>query len=71
MKAQIKYCADYNGKEGYAVSIFTDGEWGLESFFPLVKREGAKEDEERNFVHFGIVNKIAGLQNLGYTITFM
>lgn len=71
MKARVKYQKNYNGREGYTVEINVDGEWGLDSFYPLVKREGANEDEERNFVHYGIINKIAELNNLGYTVTFM
>lgn len=70
MKARIKYCPNYHGKEGYTVEIFTEGEWGLDSFYPLVRREGAGDEEDRNFLHFGIVNKIAQLSVLGYTIMF-
>ena len=74
-KARIIYVNDDN-KEGYSVEILTadseydTGEWGLDCFFPMVKREGADEGEERNFVHFSLVNKIASLQRMGYTITF-
>ena len=71
MKARVKYYTDYNGKEGYAVEIRTDEGWGLDTFYPLVRREGANEEEEKNFVHFGIINKIAELEILGYSVTFM
>lgn len=71
LKAKIQYEADHNGKEGYAIKVNgADGEWGLDSFYPLVRREGANPDEERNFIHFGIVNKIAQLLDLGYSVTF-
>lgn len=68
MKARIKYQENYNGREGYTVEIFSDGEWGLDTFFPLVARAGAEDTNEKNFVHFGIINKIAELQLLGYKI---
>ena len=71
MKARIDYCDNYHGQEGYSVEICINGIWGLDSFFPLVRREGAKEDEEKNFVHFGLINKIAQLNDMGYTVTFM
>lgn len=74
MKARVRYCKDYNGQEGYAVEICTErqtfDDWDLESFFPLVRREGADQDEDRNFVHFGLISKISQLNDLGYTVTF-
>lgn len=74
MRARVKYYQDYNGKEGYAVEICTErvafDDWGLDTFFPFVRREGAREDEERNFVHFGLINKIAQLTELGYKVSF-
>lgn len=70
MKARVKYYEDYNGKEGYAVEIFSEDEWGLNTFYPLVRRDGAGEDEEKNFVHFGILNKISELKEFGYEIDF-
>lgn len=75
MKARVRYCIDYNGQEGYAVEIRPDGvafdDYGLESFFPLVRREGADAEEEKNFVHFGLINKISALRDMGYTVIFM
>ena len=74
MKARVKYYKDYHGQEGYAVEICTERQtfdsWGLDTFFPLVRREGANEEEEKNFVHFGLINKIAQLNDMGYTVTF-
>lgn len=70
MKARVKYNHDYNGKEGYVIYLCVDGEWVFSSFFPLVKREGANDNEESNFVHFSIINKIAELQAYGYVILF-
>ena len=71
MKARIKYEENFNGKEGYAVEIFSEGEWGLDTFYPLVKREGASETSEKNFIHFAVLNKLAKLNELGYKISFM
>jgi hypothetical protein len=75
MKARVRYCREYNGQEGYAVEIYTErqsfDDWGLDSFFPLVRREGADKEEERNFVHYGLINKISHLRDLGYTVIFM
>ena len=71
MEARIKYETNFNGKEGYAIETFLDDEWGLCSFFPLVKKQGAEETDENNFIHFSILNKISELQQLGYNISFM
>lgn len=66
-KARVIYQKDNgHGKEGYAVETFIEGEWGLECFYPLVRRENANDDEEKNFVHYGIINKIFTLKALGY-----
>lgn len=74
MKARVKYYSDYNGKEGYAIEIFNEkgafDDYGLDTFFPLARREGAGEDEERNYVYFGLINKIPELVSLGYTVIF-
>lgn len=67
-KARVKYCEDFRGEEGYVIEILIDGEWDLYSFYPLVRREGAKEDEEKKFVHLALINRILELQTLGYTI---
>ena len=67
-KAKVQYHENYYGQEGYAVEIFSDDDWGLDSFFPCVRREEADEDEGKNFVHFSLINKIAQLNRLGYQI---
>ena len=69
-KANVKYYENYYGQEGYAVEILNDGSWGLDTFFPCVRREGADEGEDKNFVHFSLINKIAQLNRLGYQIEF-
>ena len=66
LRAQLRYHKQDDGREGYAINIFSDGEWGLDSWFPLVAREGG--DGETDFVHWSILNKLSQLQNLGYDI---
>lgn len=72
-KARIRYIND-DKREGYAVEILSQEkfnfEWGLDSFYPLVRREGCDENEERNFVHFSLINKIGDLNRMGYKIQF-
>lgn len=71
MFARVKYYDDYKGKEGYAIEICTrqSDDWGLDSFYPLVRREGASDEDGKNFIHFSIINKLAQLQELGYNIS--
>ena len=57
-------------REGYLVEILSDNEWGLNSFYPLVRRENAREEEEKDFVHFGILSTINELQKLNFRIIF-
>ena len=69
--ARVKYeTATDNGKEGYAVEILTDEGWGLDTYYPLVKREGEERDV-CNFVHFSLINKLSELNSLGYEVYFM
>lgn len=70
MRARITYHPDYNGREGYTVEILTPDGWGLDTFFPLVERKGNLKDEDKNFVHFSMINKISELIEFGYKITF-
>lgn len=64
--ARVKYNLNYNGREGYAVEINTEGEWGLDSFYPTVARKG---DTEPNYVHWSILRKLNEIQKLGYDLT--
>lgn len=71
MKARIRYQQETEKeREGYSVELWLDDDWCFDSFYPLVRRENAKEEEERNFVHFKLVNKINELQQYGYKIFF-
>ena len=67
--ARIRYIKNEE-REGYLVELLDDNEWGLNSFYPLVRRENAIEEEEKDFVHFGILNKINELQQLNYSVIF-
>ena len=69
-KARIRYCVDFNGQEGYVVETLVDGEWGLDTFYPLVKRDGADDHEENNFVHYSLINTIRELYDWGYAVLF-
>lgn len=73
MKVRITYQEDWYGKEGYLVeSKFSEEEeYSTDSFFPLNRREGAKDDEEANFVAFGILNKIATYGSMGFEIRLL
>ena len=66
MKAQLRYSKKEDGREGYAVNIQSDGEWTMDSWFPLVARENG--DGEADFVHWFLLNKLRHLQELGYDI---
>lgn len=43
---------------------------GIKFFLPLVRRENAREEEEKDFVHFGILSTINELQKLNFRIIF-
>ena len=66
--ARIRYIKNEE-REGYLVELLDDNEWGLNSFYPLTRRENARE-EEKDFIHFSILNKINELQQLNYSIIF-
>ena len=69
-KARIIYEGiEITNREGYRIEIMVDGEWGTNSFFPLVRRENASDEEDKNFVHYSIINKIKELHQLGYEIS--
>ena len=67
--ARIRYIKNEE-REGYLVELLDDTEWGLNSFYPLVRRENAREEEEKDFVHFGILSTINELQKLNFRIIF-
>ena len=67
--ARISYINNEE-REGYLVEILSDNEWGLNSFYPLTRRKNAREEEEKDFVHFGILSTINELQKLNFRIIF-
>lgn len=67
MKAQLRYQKQEDGREGYAINIFSDGEWGLDTWFPLVERKD-HGNGETDYVHWHILLKLRQLQDLGYEI---
>lgn len=68
MKAQLRYSRKEAGREGYTLNIQSDGEWTMDSFFPLFARENG--DGEADFVHWSLLRKLHDLQELGYDIDF-
>ena len=68
-KAVIQYHKDFPPfGEGYAVKILIDGVWEFESFFALQHGIMDTIDDERNFIHFGLIDKIRQLQRLNYYV---
>ena len=67
MKAQLRYHKQEDGREGYAINIFVDGDWITGTWFPLVERK-EHGNGETDYVHWGILRKLSELQNLGYDI---
>lgn len=69
--ARVKYYKDYAPfGEGYAVEIYYNNDWELDRFFSLQHCIIDKPEDEKNFIHFGIINKIRELDNLGYEISW-
>lgn len=70
--ARVKYYENNKkpGKEGFAIELRTEDEddWGLDIFCPLVRREGASEDEEADFIHFSALKELVKLAEYGYII---
>lgn len=71
LMARVKYYEDTgDGKDGFAIEISTDkGEtWGLDTCYFCHRREGAKESEEADYIHFSALKKLLQCINLGYEI---
>ena len=67
MKARVRYVVQ-DGREGYAIESKVDGEWGLDSWFPLVKKEGVAETD---FVHWTLLHRLSEVQKMGYDIQIL
>lgn len=70
--ARVRYCENGKepGKEGFAIELRTEEEeeWGLDIFCPCVRREGAEDGEEADFIHFSALKELAKLAEYGYEI---
>ena len=64
--ARVQYEIRENKREGYSIQIkLKSGEWGEYIFFPMIAREGT---DEKAFVHWSILKKLAELQGIGYKV---
>ena len=71
-KARITYHENYPPfGEGYAIEIENAGEYDLDSFFGLQHCLIDQTNDERNFIHYSILNKIKQLQELGYEVKIL
>lgn len=61
-KARIIYNEEF---DSFDVEILTDEGWGLDRRYKCVTREGGNQ---ANFIHFGILRKIAELHYQGYKV---
>lgn len=71
LQAQVRYLKKDDGREGYAINILSDGEWSLDSWFPLVAKVGADKvgaENETDYLHWTFLRKLSHLQSLGYAI---
>ena len=69
--ARIIYYEDYPVfGEGYLIEIMINGEFEFESYFSLQHCIIDSAEDDKNFVHYSILNKIRQLSNLGYNILF-
>lgn len=72
MKARVTF-QERDGREGFAIEIFTDNAWGLDTWFPCVAKIGAEAvgaENETDYIHWRILRKISEMQNAGYDIEF-
>ena len=67
--ARIRYIKNEE-REGYLVELLDEKEGGLNSFYPLTRRENAIEEEDKDFIHFSILSTINELQKLNFRIIF-
>ena len=65
MKAQVRY-QEMDGAEGYAINVTSGGDWELDKWFPLVKKEGGPDCGD--YLHYTFLFKLAELQEQGYDI---
>lgn len=66
-RAWVKYM-EQDGREGFAIMVNVNGDWGLDSWFPCVAKEGGNGDTD--YIHWTFLRKLEHIQNLGYSIEF-
>lgn len=59
-KARVRY-TEMRGREGYAVEIYSDGEWGLDTFYPIICSQ----------IHWTIISKLSQLKDCGYDVHYV
>lgn len=59
-KARVRY-AEMGGREGYAVEIYSEGEWGLDTFYPIINSQ----------IHSSIISKLSQLKDCGYDVRYV
>lgn len=64
-RAWVKY-EERNGKPGLSIMIGGRKDWHLDSWWPLVEKKNGHTD----FIHWSIFQRLAHIQNLGYSIEF-
>lgn len=60
-RAWVKY-DEMDGRPGISIMVTASGDWNLDSFWPLIKKE--------EFIHWAIFQRLAHIHNLGYEIEF-
>lgn len=64
-RAWVKY-HERNGEPGIAIMVNAKRDWLMESWWPCVAMKNGHTD----FIHWGIFQRLAHIQNLGYSIEF-
>lgn len=59
-KARVRY-TEMGGREGYAVEIYSEGEWGLDIFYPIIASQ----------IHWTIISKLSQLKDCGYDVHYV
>lgn len=59
-KARVRY-TEMGKREGYAIEIYSEGEWGLDTFYPIINSQ----------INFSIINKLSQLKDCGYNVRYV
>ncbi len=59
-KARVRY-TEMGGREGYAIEIYSEGEWGLDTFYPIINSQ----------INFSIINKLSQLKDCEYDVRYV